>query len=80
MFLLQVHLSKRKYSEDIDFQELAFETARSSGAQLANLVNMAATIASQAGRDEICNADLLKVCAGVGSLVRCGVWVWLGGI
>ena len=32
-----------------------------SGAQLANLVNMAATVASQAGREEITNSDLEKV-------------------
>lgn len=32
-----------------------------SGAQLANLVNVAATVASQAGREEIQNSDLEKV-------------------
>lgn len=106
-------MGKRAHSGDIDYHELAFETTRNSGAQLANLVswaqglglggggrlevvaltkgrlapresleknsralcqppssrcpccacqvNMAATIASQAGRKEICNADLFKV-------------------
>ncbi|GAB4816210.1 hypothetical protein N2152v2_003256 [Parachlorella kessleri] len=58
--ILKVHLGKRAYSPDIDLHELAFETARSSGAQLANLVNVAATIASQDGREEVHNADLLK--------------------
>jgi ATP-dependent Zn protease len=32
-----------------------------SGAQLANLVNMAATVAASAGRNEICVSDLEKV-------------------
>ena len=32
--------------------------SRYSGAQLANLVNVAATIASEQGRDELANADL----------------------
>ncbi|KAL4447504.1 hypothetical protein ABPG75_004723 [Micractinium tetrahymenae] len=58
--ILQVHLNRRPHSADIDYHELAFETNGYSGAQLANLVNMAATVASQAGRDEIQNSDLGK--------------------
>lgn len=58
--ILEVHLNKRAYSADIDFHELAFETNGYSGAQLANLVNMAATVASQAGHDEIRNVDMEK--------------------
>ena len=34
-----------------------------SGAQLANLVNMAATAASQRGSEDIHNQDFEKVCA-----------------
>lgn len=32
-----------------------------SGAQLANLVNMAATVASQRGSEEICQQDIEQV-------------------
>lgn len=40
-----------------------------SGAQLANLVNMAATVASQRGSDQICQQDIEKVGAAVGTPV-----------
>ncbi|EFN59574.1 hypothetical protein CHLNCDRAFT_132927 [Chlorella variabilis] len=58
--ILKVHLDKRRYAEDIDFHDLAFETTGYSGAQLANLVNTAATVAAAAGRTEIHNEDLEK--------------------
>lgn len=38
-----------------------------SGAQLANLVNMAATVASQRGSEQICQQDIEKVGAAVGA-------------
>ena len=57
--ILEVHLAKRPHAADIDLHELAFETSRYSGAQLANLVNLAATIASQAGRGEVASGDLM---------------------
>ena len=42
-------------------RELAFETQRYSGAQLANLVNIAASFVGRDGRDVIAQADLLYV-------------------
>ncbi|KAI3429278.1 hypothetical protein D9Q98_005374 [Chlorella vulgaris] len=58
--ILKVHLNKRPYAADIDFHDLAFETTGYSGAQLANLVNMAATVAASAQRTEIQYTDLEK--------------------
>eukprot|EP01025_Chloroclados_australasicus_P056094 TRINITY_DN6893_c2_g1_i1.p2 TRINITY_DN6893_c2_g1~~TRINITY_DN6893_c2_g1_i1.p2 ORF type:complete len:362 (-),score=92.60 TRINITY_DN6893_c2_g1_i1:193-1194(-) len=56
--ILNVHLSRRPYSEDIDVHELAFETQRYSGAQLENLVNLGAMFAGRDGRDEIRMTDM----------------------
>lgn len=58
--ILKVHLSGRAHEPDIDLHEIAFETRQYSGAQLANLVNMAATISTQAGREEVTAADIMK--------------------
>jgi cell division protease FtsH len=58
---LQVHLRDRPVADDINLRELAFETQRYSGAQLANLVNIAASIAGKEGRDAIAQDDLLRV-------------------
>lgn len=58
--ILKVHLSTRAHDPDIDLHEIAFETRQYSGAQLANLVNLAATVAGQAGRDEIFTDDIMK--------------------
>jgi cell division protease FtsH len=58
--ILNVHLSGRPHDKDIDLHEIAFETRQYSGAQLANLVNMAATVATQRSRDEIKTEDVMK--------------------
>ena len=58
--ILKVHLKGRPHAEDIDLHEIAFETRQYSGAQLANLVNMAATVATQRGQEEIATADVMK--------------------
>ena len=60
MDILKVHLAGRPHAEDIDLHEIAFETRQYSGAQLANLVNMAATVATQRGQEEIATADVMK--------------------
>jgi cell division protease FtsH len=57
--ILQVHLAPRAHEPDIDLHEIAFETRQYSGAQLANLVNLAATIAAAADREEIVSQDLM---------------------
>lgn len=57
--ILQVHLAPRAHNPNIDLHEIAFETRQYSGAQLANLVNIAATIASADGREEIESEDLM---------------------
>ncbi len=58
--ILKVHLAGRPHAEDIDLHEIAFETRQYSGAQLANLVNMAATVATQWGQEEITTSDVMK--------------------
>ena len=57
----QVHLGRRPCADDLNLREIAFETQRTSGAQLANLVNLAASFVGRAGRDRITQADLLQV-------------------
>ena len=57
----QVHLNRRPCADDINLREIAFETQRYSGAQLANLVNLAASFVGRAGRDRITHADMLEV-------------------
>ena len=57
--ILKVHLAPRAHDPDIDLHEIAFETRQYSGAQLANLVNLAATVAGQAGREEILTDDMM---------------------
>ncbi|KAI8110063.1 hypothetical protein M9435_001743 [Picochlorum sp. BPE23] len=58
--ILNVHLSGRPHDPEIDLHEIAFETRQYSGAQLANLVNMAATVATQREREEIRTEDVMK--------------------
>lgn len=58
--ILKVHLAGRPHAEDIDLHEIAFETRQYSGAQLANLINMAATVATQRGQEEIRTSDVMK--------------------
>ncbi|PRW60288.1 cell division isoform B [Chlorella sorokiniana] len=58
--ILNVHLRDRSHSADIDMHELSFATNGYSGAQLANLVNMAATVASQRESEQICQQDIEK--------------------
>lgn len=58
--ILKVHLASRAHDPDIDLHEVAFETRQYSGAQLANLVNLAATVATQMGREEVTSDDIMK--------------------
>jgi ATP-dependent metalloprotease FtsH len=58
--ILRVHLGRRPHDPGMDLHEVAFETRQYSGAQLANLVNIAATVAAAAGREEIVGGDLVR--------------------
>jgi len=58
--IMQVHMNRRSYDDDVDLRELAFETHGSSGAQLANLVNTAAMLAGREDRDSVSQRDLLR--------------------
>lgn len=58
--ILKVHLAGRPHDINIDLHEIAFETRQYSGAQIANLVNMAATVATQREREEITTDDVMK--------------------
>jgi len=55
--ILQVHAKKKKLAEEIDWEMLAEEMEGFSGAQLAQVVNMACLQAAKADRDALTNAD-----------------------
>ncbi len=46
-----------RVEEDVDIKRIADETAGFSGADIANLVNQAAILASKAGRDALTDLD-----------------------
>lgn len=59
-----MHLKRKPVAADVDeaaLREIAFETQRYTGAQLANLVNLAAINGSRAGREALTVADLNEV-------------------
>ncbi len=56
--ILKVHAKKVKMSADVDFSSLARQTAGTSGAELANMINEAAMRAVRAGRKEVLQRDL----------------------
>jgi cell division protease FtsH len=61
MEILNVHLSKRDFDADtVDLHEVSLETNQFSGAQLANLVNLAAAKAGREGRGLINQDDLMN--------------------
>lgn len=71
---LQVHVGYRPHADDIDYNQLSFETQSFSGAKLANLVNSAAYVAAREDRDTICMNDFLRVrvpCAPADGEGRC---------
>ena len=70
-----MHLNRRPCAEDINLREIAFETQRFSGAQLANLVNLAASFVGRAGRDRITHADMLQVSCQSPKSVPQSCWV-----
>lgn len=56
--ILKVHAKKVRMSSDVDFAGLARQTAGTSGAELANMINEAAMRAVRAGRSEVLQSDL----------------------
>lgn len=56
--ILKLHAKNKKIAEDIDLKNIAEDTAGFSGAELANLLNEAAIIATSRKHKEITNKDL----------------------
>jgi cell division protease FtsH len=57
--ILKVHAAKVKLSDNVDFHELALNTAGVSGADLANMVNEAAILAVKRNNEVIHQEDFL---------------------
>jgi len=67
--ILRIHAKNKKFAEDIDLKNIAENTAGFSGAELANILNEAAIIATSRKQKEISNQDvedaLAKVTVGL---------------
>ncbi|MBF0587367.1 ATP-dependent zinc metalloprotease FtsH [Prosthecochloris sp. N3] len=55
--ILKIHARKTPFTEDVDLKEIAQSTPGFSGADLANLINEAALLASRKGREKITAED-----------------------
>jgi cell division protease FtsH len=55
--ILQVHSKKVKLAPDVDLEKIAAMTPGFSGADLANLINEAALLATRRGGESVTNAD-----------------------
>ncbi|KAL8153149.1 hypothetical protein V2J09_010909 [Rumex salicifolius] len=58
--ILKVHSRKKKMAEDVDYMAVAKITERMVGAELANIVEVAALNTLRDGRDKIMTDDLLQ--------------------
>jgi cell division protease FtsH len=58
--ILQVHARKVKLAPDVDLDKIAASTPGFSGADLANLVNEAALLATRRGADAVIEADFAE--------------------
>lgn len=58
--ILRIHARNKRFAETADLQIIAQETAGFTGADLANLINIAAIIVSKEGRPTIEQSDLQK--------------------
>ena len=56
--ILEIHAKDKKLAEDVSLKEIAEDTAGFTGAELANILNEAAIIATRKQHDAITNADL----------------------
>lgn len=58
--ILKIHAHKVKVDSTVDFKQLAKETAGFSGADLADLINKAAILASKNNKDKVTMVELLE--------------------
>lgn len=56
--ILKTHSKDKKFASDVDLKDIAGDTAGYTGAELANILNEAAIIATMKKHKEICKIDL----------------------
>ena len=56
--ILKLHSKNKKFAADVNFKEIAGDTSGFTGAELANVLNEAAIIATRNKHDEISNIDI----------------------
>ncbi len=56
--ILKLHSANKKIADDVDFKSIAGDTAGFTGAELANVLNEAAIIATRNNHDAITNMDI----------------------
>ena len=56
--ILKLHAKDKKFSEEVNFKDLAGDTAGFTGAELANVLNEAAIIATRENKEEIEQIDI----------------------
>lgn len=56
--ILRLHSENKKFADNVDFKSIAGDTAGFTGAELANVLNEAAIIATRSKHDAITNADI----------------------
>ena len=56
--ILKLHSKNKKFADDVDFKAIAGDTAGFTGAELANVLNEAAIIATRSKHREISNEDI----------------------
>ena len=56
--ILKLHSKNKKFAEDVDFKSIAGDTAGFTGAELANVLNEAAIIATRQKHSAITNMDI----------------------
>ena len=56
--ILRTHSKDKKFAQDVDLKEIAGDTAGFTGAELANILNEAAIVATIKGHEEINKVDL----------------------
>ena len=73
--ILQVHAKKVKLAPDVELEKVAALTPGFSGADLANLVNEAALLATRRGADAVTQADfneaVERIVAGLEKRTAC---------
>lgn len=56
--ILKLHSQNKKFADDVDFKSIAGDTAGFTGAELANVLNEAAILATRSKHKEITNLDI----------------------